>query len=328
MIDAGINQCVHCNICKMGCTFLSKYHIDLEGFSKRPDLAYHCFLCGECKRMCPKHLDGRSIALSMRKKYVNEQGAKAVKSQYRGLCWEKDVYKFSNYRGAKQGAHGGSVIFMGCNFPAFFPHTTKKLAAIMKEKKIGVIYDCCGKPIEELGLEKEANYIVERINMKLKQASIEEVIMICPNCYYFLKDKMEASVVSIYDKLHELRIGIPLSEKCISMYHPCPDRDTKEFAQGIHYYINEQNSEAFSKVQCCGLGGCAARCETDLAHEMAKMPLQSKEVLYTYCASCISNFKRKGVQNAYHILPVILGVNEDVPQGVHSILNRAICKVK
>ena len=44
--------------------------------------------------------------------------------------------------------------------------------------------------------------------------------------------------------------------------------------------------------------------------------------LYTYCASCISNFRRKGMKQAYHLLPLILGVEEEVPLGIRPFMNR------
>lgn len=31
--------------------------------------------------------------------------------------------------------------------------------------------------------------------------------MLCPNCYYFLRNKIDAKVVSIYKKLDELNLG-------------------------------------------------------------------------------------------------------------------------
>ena len=72
---------------------------------------------------------------------------------------------------------------------------------------VGVVYDCCGKPIEELGLVSEAAGIIERINWKLKESGVEQVIMACPNCYYFLKGRLDAEIISVYEKMAELKIG-------------------------------------------------------------------------------------------------------------------------
>ena len=71
-MKGNVKDCIHCNLCKKNCDFLKKYDMDLEGFSKREDLAYHCFLCGKCNQVCPKDIDGKEIALNMREKNVKE----------------------------------------------------------------------------------------------------------------------------------------------------------------------------------------------------------------------------------------------------------------
>ena len=45
----------------------------------------------------------------------------------------------------------------------------KKLVKLLKEHGIGVAYDCCGKPIAELGLEADEKRIIQRINDELKK---------------------------------------------------------------------------------------------------------------------------------------------------------------
>ena len=65
------------------------------------------------------------------------------------LLKEKKDYIYKNYRNAT----GKCILFPGCNFPSFYPKTMKKLVKLLKEHGIGVAYDCCGKPIAELGLE-------------------------------------------------------------------------------------------------------------------------------------------------------------------------------
>ena len=46
-------SCIHCGLCTRKCSFLTKYKMDLHAFAERPELAYHCFLCGDCKAVCP-----------------------------------------------------------------------------------------------------------------------------------------------------------------------------------------------------------------------------------------------------------------------------------
>ena len=77
----------------------------------------------------------------------------------------------------------------------------------------GVVYDCCGKPIEELGLVSEAAGIIERINWKLKESGVEQVIMACPNCYYFLKGRLDAEIISVNEKWQSLKLEIFIKKK-------------------------------------------------------------------------------------------------------------------
>ena len=188
-----LDACIHCGKCTRSCLFLEKYGIDLPVLKEKPELAYHCFLCGTCWCVCPKGIDGKEIALDSRRKLVEDGGGKLLDNSYDGLLLEKNPYKFANYRHSKKKA----VFFTGCNFPSFFPKTTDKLVEEFAKYDVGVVYDCCGKPIEELGLVSEAAGIIERINWKLKESGVEQVIMACPNCYYFLKGRLDAEIISV-----------------------------------------------------------------------------------------------------------------------------------
>ncbi len=319
------DDCIHCGLCTRNCLFLEKYKVDLKEFKEKPELAYHCFLCGKCKTVCPKGIDGRQIALDNRRKIVDERNGKLPDNSYDGLVLEKSPYKFSNYRHAGKKA----VFFTGCNFPSFFPETTDKLVEEFKVHGVGVVYDCCGKPIEELGLAEEAKGIINRINQKLKSAGAEQVVMACPNCYYFLKGRLDVEIISVYEKMKELGIGMPFEQERIPMYFPCPDRKEKKIAQDMKAFLTGEIVDAFRDVQCCGLGGCAAGKESDLAQAMTDKVKKSDETeLFTYCASCICSYRRRGYEEAKHILPILMGIDEKVPLGKTPILNRAKCKFK
>lgn len=325
MKSFNVDECIECGLCTKHCLFLKKYGINLKELQKKSELAYHCFLCGACRAICPKGIDGREIALENRCKLVEEGGGKLPDNSYDGLVLEKSPYKFSNYR------HAGkkSVLFTGCNFPSFFPETTDKLVEEFKKHGVGVVYDCCGKPIEELGLVEEAAGIIARINKKLNDAGVEQVVMACPNCYYFLKGRLDAEIISVYEKMKELGIGTALEKERIPMFYPCPDRKDKKIAEDMSVFLKGNIVDAFPDVQCCGLGGCAAGKESDVAQAMTDLVKASDETeLYTYCASCICSYRRRGYEDAKHILPVLMEVDEKVPLGKTPILNRAKCKFK
>lgn len=309
------SACVHCGRCRENCTFLDKYGIEIGDTEKLRELAYHCFLCGTCSSVCPLGIDGREIILNMRRERAAANGQKPDEKGYGWLLWEKERYRFRNYRNGT----GKSVLFPGCNFPSFYPRTTKYLAKVLKEKAgIGTVFDCCGKPVAELGLARREEEILKEIEGRLKEAGVEEIIVLCPNCYHFFKGRLDLRIVSIYKKLKELGIGSPISENR-SIFFPCPDRQQREFLEELHPFLPEE-PQILEGVQCCGLGGCAGVREPHLA---AQMPgkVQKEEPLYTYCASCSGALTRKGFPDAAHLLPEILG-RPEAPDCRGSLLNR------
>ena len=79
---------------------------------------------------------------------------------------------------------------------------------------------------------------------------------------------------------------------------------------------------------CCGLGGSAASSEPEIADRFVKKLGSSTEgKIYTYCASCTGRFRRCGLSSVYHVLPLIMGVDEK-PDIKKSYINRMLTKVK
>ena len=317
-------DCIHCGACTRSCEFLGKYHMDLEEFSHHPELAYHCFLCGECTACCPKNIDGRQIALELRAGRILEAGsfrALPEAKQQRLLLLEKKNYLFRNYRGASS----GPVLFPGCNFPSFYPRTTAHLSRLLWETAgIGTVLDCCGKPIYELGLEKESEAISRSLTARLRRAGVTEVIVMCPNCYAFLREHLELPVVPIYEKLRRLKLVEGLEREEFPMFLPCPDRHSREMLKSALPLLKGP-VRSIRGIQCCGLGGCAAACEPELAAGFARK-LQDVQpgTVYTYCASCAGNLTRGGAEDVRHILVELLGTGERPAEGIHSLLNRAM----
>ena len=319
-------ECIHCGNCTRNCAFLGKYGLDLAGFALHPELAYHCFLCGECEKNCPRGIDGRAIALDMRRKRVVSDGGLQHLAEYRRLrplVWEKRRYLFGTYRRAKAGA----ALFPGCNFPSFFPETTKKLVGLLQEHTdMGVVMDCCGKPIYELGMEDESRHIAQKLSERLHRHGITELVVLCPNCYCFLKSMLDIPVVSIYQKLRELGLARTLKAEMFSIYIPCPDRVSREMMRSFLPLL-DGGVQPVRDVQCCGLGGCATAFESGLSASFGEL-LKSAytKPVYTYCASCAGKFSRAGA-NVRHILPELLGVDESPAQGRVTLINRAKFKL-
>lgn len=315
-----VNNCVQCGACRGKCIFLDRYGLTIGNLESLKELAYHCFLCGQCTEVCPVGIDGRKVMLQLRRDAVKDRQGKPGETGYVMLLLEKKKYLFRNYKGAL----GKSVLFPGCNFPSFYPKTTRYLEQLLKPYGIGVVYDCCGKPVAELGMDEDADRILARIGQQLRKQGIEEFIMVCPNCYHYLKGKLPVKLVSIYEKLQEL--GLCEKEKTLRkgnrVFLPCPDRYEKELFAQIQGLF-DQELIPITGAQCCGLGGCAAGKEPELvkcfSNEVKKEI--GTDSLGVYCASCAGAWARQGISDVHHLLCDLLGVEEQ-PDIRHSLWNR------
>ena len=71
------------------CEFLKKYDLTIGDTEKLSKMAYHCFLCGKCSKVCPQGIDGREIVLQIRRHRVKEAGGRIPEKGYGMLLWEK-----------------------------------------------------------------------------------------------------------------------------------------------------------------------------------------------------------------------------------------------
>lgn len=300
---------------------MTKYELTIGDVDRLKELAYHCFLCGECTRVCPKDIDGRQIILDMRCQEVEADGYALKQDGYGLLLLEKKDYIFKNYKKAST----KSILFPGCNFPSFYPKTNVYLSKLLKEKAdIDTVYDCCGKPIAELGLCREEADILYRLNRYIEKNEIEELIVLCQNCYDHFGSRLHVKITTIYEKLTELKLGRKIDREA-NIYLPCPDRESKTWMEHIKVFLNKEISY-ITGVECCGLGGCAIVKERKLALDMSqKLKQQGHKDILTYCGTCAGNFNRQGLDNVYHLLPLILATDE-IPDTKHSLLNRAKTK--
>ncbi|TXJ61135.1 (Fe-S)-binding protein [Brachyspira aalborgi] len=316
-----VNDCIHCNKCVKKCDFLTKYNMDLHEFSKRDDLAYNCFLCNDCKIVCPKDIDGSKISLALRNSWKDKN---YIEKKYKALLFEKKNYIFKNYKHSNT----KSILFPGCNFSSFYPNAVKKIADIFrKEYNIGIAFDCCGKPIAELEIKDYEENIIKEIEKSMELSKVEEIITLCPNCYYFLKPRISIKIVTIYEKIFELGIKISNVDfpKEINLFLPCPDKESKFIKESILKLIPQykDNIKEINDINCCGLGGCAIVNERDIAKGFIEK-LKSKNLnnLYVYCATCAGNFNRNKINNVRHLLLDFLNIKENISDKT-SLLNRA-----
>ena len=316
------DKCIHCHRCRDSCAFLKKYGIDIGDTDKLRELAYHCFLCGTCTAVCPAGIDGRAVILDMRRERVSSGERAAVEKDYKGLIWEKRDYRFRNWRHVTS----GSIFFPGCNFPSMYPKTNSALEKLFASHGIGTVYECCGKPVAELGFSDDEDRIISGIKKKLADEGVSEIVTACPNCMAFFGDRLGLSVRSVYSKLSELGEGRTLHGDA-EFYIPCPDRRDRAWIEDIRPFISG-SIRVNDSAQCCGLGGSAMKHEKEIADGFVRALTGSTEnCLHTYCASCTGRFRRCGSANIAHLLPLIMGTDEQ-PDTSRSYINRMLTKLR
>lgn len=315
-------KCTQCGLCQSNCSMLSKYGINIGDIEKLRELAYHCFLCGECARVCPEGINGKAVVHELREENaVTVEGEAELRQTYKGCFAEKEDYKFRNYRRAT----GGAVYFPGCNFPSLYPKTSEYISKLLKKNHgIGTVYDCCGKPIGELGYRNGEERIIDKLNRLFAENGITELITACPNCKDYLEGKVNVPVVDIYTKLQELGYGKVIAGD-IKLYVPCPDRDSLIWLDSVKKYISGEVS-VIQGVGCCGLGGLARVEEPELASGFTEEMKKQEGIVYTYCGSCVGNFTRNG-RPVFHVLPEIMETGEK-PDTAKSYVNRMLTKHK
>lgn len=319
-------KCIDCGKCTRICVFLDKYNINLKEYASRPELAYHCYLCGECKRVCPVDIDGRQLSLDLREKKLKD-GYNLSKDGYRALLMEKRNYIFKNYKNVT----GNKALFPGCNFPAYYPETTKIIIKRLKEDfGISTIFDCCGKPLADLNTEKERASVEERLNNRFKELGIEELILLCPNCYYYFKDNLDIKMSMIYehDEIMESLIDKDSTEEIEgNLFLPCPDKDTRTLHKMLAKYIDFNKVQEIKDIQCCSAGGCASIKEGELTKDLQDEFKAYDEKIYLYCATCAGMITKSNT-NVEHILCKLLNTDEKISTGIETVKNRALFAIK
>ncbi|CRH93695.1 Fe-S oxidoreductase [Peptoniphilus asaccharolyticus DSM 20463] len=288
MIEKTRKECIECNLCTKHCSFLTEYEINLKEFTFREDLKDKCFMCDSCKHYCPKDLSGAEITKEFKSKSPNKV-----------LRILKDPYLFNNNSLKKS----KTLLFLGCNYPKYYPKTCEKLISIFSEKGMDFSVECCRKPLYENGIEPSTS-----LEDLLSAKETEKLVCVCPNCYHTLKHKLSIEVVSIYEFLSSENIGHPVKENA-NVFFPCSDKFKREIFKDIEPYLSSY--ETFKDINCCGLGGGVLSKNPDVGKQIKNQILnQHRENIYTYCSSCSYAFHKYGLENLKNILSEILDVNE------------------
>lgn len=324
-MEVDYNRCIECGRCTKTCLFLEKYNINLKEYASLEDLAYNCYLCGECRRVCPVKIDGRQISLNLRKDRL-DKGYSLYRNGYGPLILEKKNYIFKNHKDIES----KRAFFPGCNFLAYYPKTSSKIIdKLYEEFNISTFIDCCGKPISDLSMDEEESTINQRLNSKFKELGLEELLVVCPNCYYYFKTRLDIKVSMIYEDENIMKSLLGRDKKRIDgeLFLPCPDKDSRKIYNMLRDYIDLDGLSEIKDIQCCGAGGCASIKEGELTKDLQDGFRDYAGKIYVYCATCAGMISKTN-PNVEHILVDLLGTEEEVSEGFSSLVNRFKFSIK
>jgi rSAM/selenodomain-associated transferase 2 len=210
-------------------------------------------------------------------------------------------------RAAGAAPRGQRLLFPGCHFPGIYPETTKYLIHRLRDSAgIETLAGCCGKPAEERGDESGASLAVNNLRGRLKSLGVTELVVLCPNCCSYLRERLGVKVTFIYQTLSELGMITPFDFSDGRMFIPCPDRPAKELLNSLSGCFSSPIATA-EGIPCC------RRCTGS--------ELTGAGKLYAYCANCTRVASRLGA-NIPHILPLLLGTGEAPASVLRDMIHR------
>ena len=266
-------ECSQCGLCSDGCAFLAENTSPAEmaarGLTKEE--AYSCSLCAKCQALCPLGLNPMGMFQERRVETMQNQELEAEEFNYFMPDCEDNVMNYYrqyygiDYSNLESDKSSTTYFFPGCTLMTYSPALTKEIYNRLRHKQGcgGILTDCCGLPLYQMGLRARAgkftNYLVEKITAK----GIKSLIAACPNCYYKLKATFQPLGVKIFTVYETLdfpwssRTDLPLC----TIHDSCPDRmegifvrQTRKVLQHMGYRIVEM-SNILQDSPCCGSGG-------------------------------------------------------------------------
>lgn len=234
---------------------------------------------------------------------------------------EKGHYPFKSYpKGPCD-----TVLFPGCSFPSQFPCTTDAVTELCRSLGMGVVFDCCGRPLATFEFPKAAARALSGLTGRLKARGVKRLVTMCPNCLDYLDGRLPGiEVVDIYSELDRRGFSSDAHLAPGKLFVPCPDKKTRYLETTIRDLYDLEEVETMDRVGCCGLKAQIAMAGPEAQAKVRDRVLDRAEGerIYTYCASCLGQFGRAGYDDCRHVLSMVLDVDE-TPDVDRALLNRA-----
>jgi heterodisulfide reductase subunit D len=217
--------------------------------------AYECTICGQCKTVCPAHLDTIEMWENMREFLVanglaplpaHEQIVKSIENydnpwmqpRTQRSRWSKRIEKEVKIKDATK-EKGEVLFFVGCT-AAYDPNirdmaidTARVLArAGVDFGTLGNEEGCCGSTLLRTGLLESARSLARKNMERFEKASPSVIVTSCAGCYKTIRQdypkigKVDARVVHITQFVNELLESGKLKldervEGVVTFHDPC-----------------------------------------------------------------------------------------------------------
>ena len=239
----------------MRAKLLGAKEISEEGLKELASRAYECTICGQCKTVCPAHLDTIEMWENMREFLVanglaplpaHEQIVKSIENydnpwmqpRTQRSRWSKRIEKEVKIKDATK-EKCEVLFFVGCT-AAYDPNirdmaidTARVLArAGVDFGTLGNEEGCCGSTLLRTGLLESARGLARKNIERFEKALPSVIVTSCAGCYKTIRQdypkvgKVNAKVVHVTQFVNELLEGGKLKldkrvEGVVTFHDPC-----------------------------------------------------------------------------------------------------------
>lgn len=227
------------------------------------------------------------------------------------------------------GVNSSAVFFPGCNFAGYFPKLVQSISStLLKDFGLPTVYDCCSKSVAMLKHKSQAADAAKNLMRSIEKNNIEELIVLCPNCYYHLKKMTNIKVSLLYEKseiMESLLLDGAADKLNGRLFVPCNDKKNREIYRALNVFAKLDRLSEVKDVACCGAGLVGAN--EKVFKRIDEKFKNYDERIYVYCASCLGSIQ-KSHSDVRHILGELMGVYEPAQVGALSYKNRFLLKLK
>lgn len=298
-----------------------------------PELAeilYHCAYCMQCKEFCDHGINippvmraGRNLAMNNGMVPDEVLSFRTFFLEHHNPYGDQLDRRLKDMVPAKYLDPEAQVIYWpGCSAIYSFPETITDTMRIFEA--IGIDYvgiwsdknQCCGEPLDSLGMGEEHKSYITRLHKKLRH--YKQIISGCPTCVYNLKARFAELGLPLTDKIYHIteflapffqRGEVPLGklfDQQVIYHDPCYLGRYLEVYDQPRQILKAVCTEPIQEFSwnrnhsyCCGGGGGIPVSARETALLIAQERLREyyekdSRVLVTACSSCERAFRKVG----------------------------------